>query len=197
MTSKSLDNAALDQLFVKARTHNAFSSQPVDDEVLHQLYDLVKMGPTSANCSPARFVFIKSHEAREKLKPALSPTNVDKTMSAPVTVIVGFDKEFYELLPRLFPHADAKAWFVGNQKMIDATAFRNGSLQGAYLIMAARALGLDTGPMSGFDVAKVDEAFFAGTNYTANFLVNIGYGDDAKLFARSPRLDFDEAAKIV
>ena len=197
MTSKSLDNAALDQLFVKARTHNAFSSQPVDDKVLHQLYDLVKMGPTSANCSPARFVFIKSHEAREKLKPALSPTNVDKTMSAPVTVIVGFDREFYELLPRLFPHADAKAWFVGNQKMIDTTAFRNGSLQGAYLIMAARALGLDTGPMSGFDAAKVDEAFFAGTNYTANFLVNIGYGDDAKLFARSPRLDFDEAAKIV
>lgn len=197
MTSKSLDNAALDQLFVKARTHNGFSSQPVDDEVLHQLYDLVKMGPTSANCSPARFVFIKSHEARQKLKPALSPTNVDKTMSAPVTVIVGYDKEFYEHLPRLFPHADAKAWFVGNQKMIDATAFRNGSMQGGYLILAARALGLDTGPMSGFDAAKVDEAFFAGTTYTANFLVNLGYGDHAKLFARSPRLEFDEAAKIV
>ncbi len=197
MTSKSLDNAALDQLFVKARTHNGFSSQPVDDKVLHQLYDLVKMGPTSANCSPARFVFIKSPEAKQKLKPSLSPNNVDKTMSAPVTVIVGYDKEFYELLPRLFPHADAKAWFVGNQKMIDATAFRNGSLQGAYLILAARALGLDTGPMSGFDVAKVDEAFFAGTTYTANFLVNLGYGDETKLFPRSPRLDFDEAAKIV
>jgi len=197
VTSKSLDNAALDQLFVKARTHNGFSSQAVDDKVLHQLYDLVKMGPTSANCSPARFVFIKSHEAREKLKPALSPNNVDKTMSAPVTVIVGYDKAFYEHLPRLFPHADAKAWFVGNQKMIDATAFRNGSMQGGYLILAARALGLDTGPMSGFDAAKVDEAFFAGTTYTANFLVNLGYGDDAKLFARSPRLDFDEAAKIV
>ncbi len=197
MTSKSLDNAALDQLFVKARTHNGFSSQPVDDKVLHQLYDLVKMGPTSANCSPARFVFIKSQEAREKLRPALSANNVEKTMSAPVTVIVGYDKEFYELLPRLFPHADAKSWFTGNQKMIDATAFRNGSLQGAYLILAARALGLDTGPMSGFDAAKVDEAFFAGTTYTTNFLVNLGYGDEAKLFARSPRLDFDEAAKIV
>jgi 3-hydroxypropanoate dehydrogenase len=195
--SHPLDDAALDQLFRTARTHNGFSPQPVDDTVLHQLYDLVKMGPTSANCSPARFVFLRSPEAKEKLKPALSPNNLEKTMSAPVTVIVAQDNEFYEKLPTLFPHADAKSWFVGNQPMIDATAFRNSSLQGAYLILAARALGLDTGPMSGFDVAKVNAAFFAGTKVTANFLVNLGYGVPEKLFSRSPRLAFDEAAQIV
>jgi len=195
--SHSLDDQALDQLFRKARTHNGFSTQSVDDAVLHQLYDLVKLGPTSANCSPARFVFIKSQEGKEKLKPALSPNNLDKTMSAPVTIIVAQDKEFYEKLPKLFPHADAKSWFVGNQAMIDATAFRNSSLQGAYLILAARALGLDTGPMSGFDIAKVDQAFFSGTKYTTNFLVNLGYGVPEKLFPRSPRLSFEEAAQIV
>jgi 3-hydroxypropanoate dehydrogenase len=195
--SHPLDDAALDQLFRTARTHNGFSPQPVDDTVLHQLYDLVKMGPTSANCSPARFVFLRSPEAKEKLQPALSPNNLEKTMSAPVTVIVAQDNEFYEKLPTLFPHADAKSWFVGNQPMIDATAFRNSSLQGAYLILAARALGLDTGPMSGFDVAKVNAAFFAGTKVTANFLVNLGYGVPEKLFSRSPRLAFDEAAQIV
>jgi 3-hydroxypropanoate dehydrogenase len=195
--TKPIDQSALDQLFVTARTQNGFTSEAVSDADLHQLYDLLKMGPTSANCSPARFVFIRSPEAKEKLKPALSPNNLEKTMSAPVTVIVGEDMEFYEKLPQLFPHADAKSWFVGNPEMIKATAFRNSSLQGAYLIMAARALGLGCGPMSGFDAKKVNEAFFAGTTVQANFLINLGHGDPSKVFGRSPRLSFDEAAKIV
>jgi 3-hydroxypropanoate dehydrogenase len=195
--TQPLNDAALDQLFRTARTHNGWTKEGIDDSTLHALYDLVKMGPTSANCSPARFVFVKSPAGKEKLKPALSPNNLEKTMAAPVTVIIAYDMEFYEYLPKLFPHADAKSWFVGNTEMIKNTAFRNGSLQGAYLILAARSLGLDTGPMSGFDIKKVDEAFFAGTSYTANFLVNLGHGDATKLFGRSPRFDFDEAAKIV
>ena len=195
--TKPLDQSALDQLFVTARTQNGFTSEPVSDADLHRLYDLLKMGPTSANCSPARLVFVRSQEAKEKLKPALSPNNVEKTMSAPVTVIVGEDLEFYEKLPQLFPHADARAWFVGNPEMIKATAFRNSSLQGAYLIMAARALGLGTGAMSGFDAKQVNAAFFAGTSVETNFLINLGHGDPAKVFGRSPRLSFDEAAKIV
>jgi 3-hydroxypropanoate dehydrogenase len=195
--TKPIDKAALDQLFLTARTQNGFTSEPIDDSVLHQLYDLLKMGPTSANCSPARFVFVKSHAAKEQLKPALSPSNIDKTMSAPVTVIIGQDMEFYEKLPQLFPQVDAKSWFVGDPDNIKATAARNSSLQGAYLILAARALGLDCGPMSGFDANKVNDAFFNGTTVTANFLVNIGHGDASKLFDRNPRLSFDEAAKIV
>lgn len=193
--SRILTDDALDQLFRTARTHNELGGE-VSDETLRQLYDLVKWAPTSANGSPARFVFVKSAQAKEKLRPALSEGNLAKTLAAPVTVIVGHDLEFYEKLPYLFPHADARSWFAGNDEAIRTTAFRNGSLQGAYLILAARALGLDTGPMSGFDNAKVDEAFFAGTQIKSNFLVNLGVGQPEKLFPRSPRLPFDEAARI-
>lgn len=192
----TLDAAALDQLFRSARTHNAWQKKDVPDALLHQLYDLVKWAPTSANSSPARFVFVKSPEAKAKLKEALAPGNVEKTMTAPVTVIVAQDMAFYDKLPQLFPHADARSWFAGNDALIESTAFRNASLQGAYLIMAARALGLDTGAMSGFDAAKLDATFFAGTTVKSNFLINLGYGDVAGLFPRSPRLAFDEAARI-
>ena len=192
----TLDAAALDQLFRSARTHNAWQKKDVPDALLHQLYDLVKWAPTSANSSPARFVFVKSPEAKAKLKEALAPGNVEKTMTAPVTVIVAQDMAFYDKLPQLFPHADARSWFAGNDALIESTAFRNASLQGAYLIMAARALGLDTGAMSGFDAAKLDATFFAGTTVKSNFLINLGYGDEAGLFPRSPRLGFDEAARI-
>lgn len=190
-----LDHAALDQLFNTARTYNAFGGE-ISDETLQRLYELLKWGPTSANSSPARFVFVKSKEAKQKLAPALSEGNRDKTLAAPVTVIVAHDLDFHEKLPYLFPHTDAKAWFEGPQENRQAPAFRNGSLQGAYLILAARALGLDTGPMSGFDNTKVDEAFFAGTAIKSNFLVNLGKGDPASIFPRSPRLSFDEAARI-
>lgn len=193
--SKVLSDDALDQLFRSARTHNVLGGE-IADQTLRQLYDLTKWGPTSANGSPARFVFVKSAEAKEKLRPALSEGNLAKTMAAPVTVIVAHDLEFYEKLPYLFPHDDARSWFAGNDAAINTTAFRNGSLQGAYLILAARALGLDTGAMSGFDNAKVDAAFFAGTKIKSNFLINLGYGDHDKLFPRSPRLPFDEAARI-
>jgi 3-hydroxypropanoate dehydrogenase len=192
----TLSDDALDQLFHQARTHNGWQAKPVDDALLKRLIELALLGPTSANCSPGRFVFVKSPEAKEKLRPALSAGNLEKTMAAPATVIVGMDMAFYEHLPKLFPHADARPWFAGNDKMIAETAFRNATLQGAYLIMAARALGLDTGPMSGFDAAKVDAAFFAGTTVKTNFLINLGYGDPSKLFARSPRFTFDEAARI-
>jgi 3-hydroxypropanoate dehydrogenase len=193
----TLSDQALDQLFREARTHNAWLPQPVDDAVLEQLIELTLLGPTSANSSPGRFVFVKTAEGKEKLRPALSAGNLDKTMAAPVTVIVGMDMAFYEQLPKLFPHADARSWFAGNERAIADTAFRNSTLQGGYLILAARALGLDTGPMSGFDNARVDEAFFAGTTVKSNFLINLGYGDASKLFARSPRFSFDEAARIV
>lgn len=193
--SKALNDQSLDQLFRDARTHNVLGGE-ISDETLRQLYDLVKWGPTSANGSPARFVFVKSAQAKQKLAPALSEGNLAKTLAAPVTVIVGHDLEFHEKLPYLFPHDDARSWFAGNDAAINITAFRNGSLQGAYLILAARALGLDTGAMSGFDNAKVDEAFFAGTKIKSNFLVNLGHGDQDKLFPRSPRLPFDEAARI-
>ena len=192
----TLDAAALDQLFRSARTHNAWQKKDVPDALLHQLYDLVKWAPTSANSSPARFVFVKSPEAKAKLKDALAPGNVEKTMTAPVTVIVAQDMAFYDKLPQLFPHADARSWFAGNDALIESTAFRNASLQGAYLLMAARALGLDTGAMSGFEAAKLDAAFFAGTTIKSNFLINLGYGDEAGLFPRSPRLAFDDAARI-
>lgn len=191
-----LSDAALDQLFRTARTQNAFLDKPVEDSQLRALYDLLKWGPTAANATPARIVFVKSKEAKAKLAPALSEGNLAKTMAAPVTAIVGFDQDFHEKLPYLFPHADAKSWFEGPREGRHEAAFRNGSLQGAYLILAARALGLDAGPMSGFDNAKVDEAFFAGTGIKSNFLVNLGYGDPSAVFPRLPRLSFDEAARI-
>lgn len=196
MTS-ALDRSALDTLFLEARTHNAWQPREVSDDLLHRLVDILKMGPTSANCSPARLVFVKSKAAKEKLKPLLSPGNVEKTMSAPVCVIIGQDLDFYEQLPRLFPHDDAKSWFAGQPDKIRDTAFRNSTLQGAYLILAARALGLDCGPLSGFDPDGVDKAFFAGSNIRSNFLCNLGYGDAKGLFPRSPRFSFDDMAKIV
>ena len=192
-----LDNNALKQLFTEARTFSAWQDKTVTTEQLHELYELTKFAPTSTNGSPARFVFVTSPEAKAKLKPALAEGNVAKTMNAPVTVIVAADYDFYEHLPLLFPQTDAKSWFVGNQALIDATAFRYMSLLGACLIMAARALGLDTGAMSGFDNAAVDAAFFAGTNTRSNFLINLGYGDVSKLYPRNPRLSFDQAALIV
>ncbi|KRE83642.1 nitroreductase [Rhodanobacter sp. Soil772] len=195
--SELLSEASLDQLFRNARTFNAWLPKEVSDGQLHQLYDLAKFGPTSANCSPMRVVFVKSKAAKAKLEPFLSDGNRAKTMEAPVTAIVATDHEFYEQLPRLFPHTDARSWFVGNQPLIDTTAFRNATLQGAYLLLAARAVGLDCGPMSGFDNAGVDAAFFAGTSIKSNFLISIGYGDASRnLFARSPRLAFGEACTI-
>ncbi|MGC8532762.1 MAG: malonic semialdehyde reductase [Acidiphilium sp.] len=193
----TLDNIALDTLFRTARTKNAWTDRPVSDETLRALYDILKFGPTSANCSPARFVFIRTPEAHEKLKPALNPGNIDKTMSAPITVIVAHDPLFYENLPKLFPHADARAWFSGNPDLAEETAMRNGTLQGGYLIMAARALGLDVGPMSGFDKDKVDRAFLADHGWKSNFLINLGYGVAEDLFPRSPRLTFEEACSLV
>jgi 3-hydroxypropanoate dehydrogenase len=195
--SEKLSEAALDQIFRSARTFNAWQPKEVSDAQLHQLYELAKFGPTSANSSPARLIFVKSKEAKEALSPFMSDGNRAKTLAAPVTAIVATDHAFYEKLPELFPHADARSWFEGNQPLIDITAFRNGTLQGAYVIMAARALGLDCGPMSGFDNAGVDATFFAGTTVRANFLINIGYGDASRdLFPRSPRLPFDEACRI-
>lgn len=195
---KILSDQSLDTLFRTARTYSAWTKKPVTDVMVRAIYDLMKFGPTSVNCSPARFIFVTTDEAREKLKPALDPGNVQKTMTAPVTVIIAQDKKFYEKLPKLFPHTDARSWFVGNQQLIDQTAFRNSSLQGAYLMLAARSLGLDCGPMSGFDKEKIKQAFFADhPDYEANFICNIGYGDPAGLYPRSPRLDFDEACEIV
>ena len=192
----SLEAPALDLLFRSARTHYGWQDRTVPDTKLQELYDLLKFGPTSANSSPARFVFVRTAEGKAKLKDALSEGNIAKTMTAPVTVIVAHDTQFYDDLPKLFPHADARSWFAGNDALAEVTAFRNGTLQGAYLILAARALGLDTGAMSGFDNTKVDEAFFAGTSWKSNFLVNLGYGDESGLFPRSPRLSFDEAARL-
>ena len=192
-----LPGSALDQLFRTARTHNELTGE-VSDETLRELYDLAKWGPTSANTSPLRLVFVKSAEAKAKLGPALDEGNYAKTMAAPVTAIVAFDLAFYEKLPYLFPHTDARGWFDGKpEDVLTTIALRNGSLQGAYVLMAARALGLDTGPMSGFNNALVDETFFAGTKIKSNFLINLGHGDTAKLFPRSPRLSFDEAARIL
>jgi 3-hydroxypropanoate dehydrogenase len=193
----ALDAAALDQLFRTARTHNGWLPKPVTDDELRAVYELMKWAPTSANSSPARIVFVRSRQGKERLRPALSPGNLEKTMAAPATAIIGHDLEFFEKLPQLFPHADARSWYVGKPALVETTAFRNGSLQGAYLILAARALGLDCGPMSGFDNARVDAEFFAGTAIRSNFLCNLGHGDPAKLFARSPRLAFDDACRIV
>jgi 3-hydroxypropanoate dehydrogenase len=192
-----LNQSALDTLFYNAHTHNGWQDRPVTDEQLQQLYDALRWAPTAANGSPARLVFVRSAEAKAKLAPALSEGNLAKTLAAPVTVIVGMDMEFYEKLPQLSPAVDARSWFAGNDAAIQSTAFRNSSLQGGYLILAARALGLDVGPMSGFDGAKVDAAFFAGTPVKANFICNIGYGDAAKIRPRAPRLSFGEACQIV
>jgi 3-hydroxypropanoate dehydrogenase len=195
-SDQPLDDRALDQIFRTARTQNKWLDRPVPDTQLQELYDLLKWAPTSANGSPARFVFVRTAEGKARLKPALSAGNLEKTMVAPVTVIVAHDLRFYDHLPRLFPHADARSWFAGSETLAEVTAFRNGTLQGAYLILAARAIGLDTGPMSGFDNAKVDAAFFAGTSWRSNFLINLGHGDPAGLFDRSPRLSFDEACRL-
>ena len=195
--SEALSNAALEQLFLSARSHNSWLQQEISDAMIHRLYDLVKFGPTSANCSPARFVFVKSPEAKARLKPHLSAGNAEKTMTAPVCVIIGQDLKFYDHLPKLFPHTDARSWFIGNCAKIKETAFRNATLQGGYLIMAARALGLDCGPMSGFDPAGVNAEFFKGTEIEANFLCNLGYGDPSGIFDRSPRFDFEDASSII
>lgn len=193
----TIDPAGLDLLFREARTQNKWQDRPIPDATLQQLYDVAKWGPTSANCSPARFVFIRTKEGKEKLRPALSSGNTEKTMSAPVTVIVAYDPHFYEKLPMLFPHnASARDWFTSNEQLARDTAFRNGTLQGAYLMIAARALGLDVGAMSGFDNAKVDAAFFAESGFRSNFLVNLGFGDPAGVFGRLPRLAFDEACRM-
>jgi len=189
-------NVTTEQLFDDARTHNGFHADPIPEATLRRLYDLMKWGPTSANCSPARMVFVSSPAAKEKLLACLSPGNVEKTRQAPVTVIIGMDLAFYDKLPQLFPHADARPWFAGKPALIEATAFRNSSLQGGYLILAARALGLDCGPMSGFDAAQLDAAFFAGSAVRSNFICNLGRGDASKLFGRSPRLAFEEACSI-
>lgn len=196
--SKVVNEEGLDLIFRTARTHNVWQNRPVEDALLWRVYDLAKLGATSANMSPMRVVFVKSPEAKAKLKPCLDAGNVDKTMSAPVTAIVGMDIRFYEALPKLFPHADARAWFKDlPENVLEYIALRNSSLQGAYLMLAARSLGLDCGPMSGFNNQKVDEAFFAGTTIKSNFLCNLGYGEPSKLYPRNPRLSFEEACKVV
>jgi 3-hydroxypropanoate dehydrogenase len=207
-----IDQACLDTLFYDARTHNAWLDRPIDDETLRQLYDLLRWAPTAANTNPARFVFIRTREGKERLRPALAPGNVEKTMSAPVTVIVAYDLLFYEKLPKLFPHSPGmRDLYAKNPQLVEVTARRNSSLQGAYMILAARSLGLDCGPMSGFDNAKLDEIFFkAGQecegceqeffpegHVRSNFLCNLGYGDASKLFPRNPRLEFEEACLLV
>lgn len=191
-----LQQSAFDQLFFAARTHSKFLDKPVPETLLRELVDTLKMGPTSANCQPGRFVFVTSAEGKALLKPHLSSGNMDKTMAAPVCVIIGQDMEFYEKLPELFPHTDARSWFVGKPDHIATTAFRNSALQGAYLILAARALGLDCGPMSGFDNAGVDAAFFGGTPVKSNFICNLGYGDASALKPRAPRPSFDDVARF-
>ncbi len=192
-----LDQTTLETLFTQARTHNGWQDRPVSSAQLRQLYDLLRWGPTSANCEPARFVFVTGADAKAKLVAFMSPGNADKVRAAPVTAIIGMDMAFYDKLPQLFPHADARSWFAGNQALIDATAFRNSSLQGAYQMLAARALGLDCGPMSGFDADQINAAFFADSVVKVNFVCSLGYGDPSKLFARSPRLSFDEACTII
>jgi 3-hydroxypropanoate dehydrogenase len=186
-----------EQLFTAARTQNGYRPEPVPDERLRALYDLVKWGPTSANCSPARFQFVRSDDAKARLVACVGPGNVQKVKEAPVTVVIGMDMAFYDKLPFLFPHTDARAWFVGHEHKIAETAMRNSSLQGGYLILAARALGLDCGPMSGFDHAKLDAAFWAGTTVKTNFICTLGHGDASKVLARSPRLAFEDACSLV
>lgn len=191
-----LNDNALATLFLDARTQNGWREQDITDEQLEKIYELLKWGPTSANCSPARIVFVKSPEARDRLVACMNTGNIEKTRTAPVTAIIGMDMQFYDKLPQLFPHTDARAWFAGNQALIEATAMRNSSLQGGYFIMAARALGFDCAPMSGFDADKVNAAFFADTSVRVNFVCSIGYGDPAKVHPRGPRLPFEEACRI-
>ncbi len=186
-----------EQLLTQARTQNGYKPTTIGDEQLRALYDLLKWGPTSANCSPARFQFVRSAQAKDKLLACASPANASKIKEAPVTAIIGMDMAFYEKLPMLFPHTDARSWYAGNDARIEETAFRNSSLQGGYFIVAARALGLDCGPMSGFDAAKLDAAFWSGTTVKTNFICTLGEGDPAKVFARSPRLSFEEACSLV
>ncbi|SHG25317.1 3-hydroxypropanoate dehydrogenase [Microbulbifer donghaiensis] len=209
--SDPISSEALDQLFREARTHSHWLDKPVSDETLKQLYELMKMGPTSANCCPARIVFVKTKEAKERLRPALNEGNVDKTMAAPVTAIIAHDHKFFEYLPKLFPHAPAREWYVDNAELAATTAFRNGSMQGGYFILAARSLGLDCGPMSGFDNAMVDHEFFSekssapafqqehcpDSHIKSNFLCNLGYGDPKLLYPRGPRFEFAEVCKIL
>ena len=192
----ALDDLALDTLFREARTHNKWTDAPVTDEELRALYDLLKLAPTSANCAPGRFMFLRSQWAKDRLRPALSAGNLEKTMAAPVVVIVAQDPHFYDKLPTLFPHADAKVWFTSNPALAEETAFRNSSLQGAYLILAARSLGLDAGPMSGFDKTKVDDEFFSDRGWKSNFLINLGHGEPGTPHPRLPRLSFDEACLL-
>ena len=194
---KSIDSASLAQIFTEARTHNGFLNKPVSDELLHKAIDLAKMGPTSANQSPMRVLFLRSREAKERLRPALAPGNLDKTMAAPVVAIAAYDEQFHEHLPFLMPHRDMRSYFTGNPAFAARSAFQNGTLQVAYLIIALRAVGLDTGPMTGFENAKVDSEFFPEGNVKSNVLINIGYGDHEKLFPRSPRFSFDQIAKII
>ena len=197
LVTAAINQESLDQLFTNARTHNAWLDKVVEPDLLRAVWDLTKMGPTSANCSPARIVFVVSEEAKARLKPCLMKDNVAKTLSAPATAIIGSDQKFYDRLADLFPHTDARPWFAGNEPLIESTAFRNSTLQGAYFMLAARALGLDCGPMSGFDGDAVDAAFFAGTAVKSNFLCNIGYGSGEDMFPRSPRLDFDDACSVL
>ena len=192
-----LSNETLEQLFTKARTHNGWRDEEVSDTLLREALDIAKWGPTSANCSPMRVLFLRSQEAKQRLAPALMPGNLEKTMAAPAVAIVAYDLNFYEHLPRLYPATDARSWFIGNTPLIEETAFRNGTLQGAYLLLALRAVGLDCGPMSGFDKAMVDAEFFPEGTVRSNFLVNIGYGDEAKLYPRGPRFEFEEIAQIL
>ncbi|MCW8917822.1 MAG: malonic semialdehyde reductase [Gammaproteobacteria bacterium] len=194
--NQPLDSKALEQLFSEARSFNAWRPETVSDEQLHRLYELMKWGPTAANSCPARIVFVKSEEAKQRLKPCLAEGNVEKSMSAPVVAIIGMDLEFYEQLPKLFPHTDARSWFVSKPDSILESALRNSSLQGGYLILAARSLGLDCGPMSGFDYPALEAVFFPGGKVKANFICALGYGSQEKLYPRGPRLDFDEACRI-
>jgi len=197
MTRKPLDDVGLNLLFTDARTHYSWHKKVVHNSLLRQIFNLMRMAPTSANCSPARLIFITTADGKEKLRPALSEGNLQQTMSAPVTVIISNDMRFYEHLPHLFPHADAQAWFADDDGLIEETAFRNGTLQGAYLMMAARALGLDCGPMSGFDVEKMNSIFFPGGRFKVNFLCNIGYGDDSQTYKRTPRFSFSEVCQVI
>lgn len=187
----------LEQMFTFGRTHSHWQDRPVDPALLRQAWDMAVLGPSSANCQPMRVAFVATPAAKEKLRAALAPGNVDKTMAAPITAIIAQDINFYEKLPKLYPQTDARAWFAGNEALVVATAFRNSSLQAGYFILALRALGLDCGPMSGFDAAAVDAAFFAGSGWQANFLVNIGYGDATKLHPRNPRLSFEEGCSVL
>ena len=197
MSHKALSDEALDTLFRSARSHGYWLDKPIDDNLLHKLYELMKWGPTSGNCTPARLVFVRSQQAKERLKPCLDSGNVDKSMTAPVVVIIGMDMEFYEKLPRLFPHnLEARSWFAGKPDKIQETAFRNSSLQGAYFILAARGLGLDCGPMSGFDKQKLDAEFFPDGKIKSNFICAIGYADYSRIYPRGPRLDYAEVCRV-